>query len=121
MKHTIIYDEDHQLLIQTIIGDFTTEEAEESGTYYKKLLAGKPYRQLIVDLENAGKMENRETRAVANKILDEAKITDVAYVGASSAQRMIAKVLMKLGSLKAEANFVKKMDDAITWIKKRRK
>jgi polyhydroxyalkanoate synthesis regulator phasin len=120
MKHKITFDEKHQLIVQTISGVFTTEEAKSLGSYYDELLVGKPYRQLIVDLSDAGKMENRETRSVANSMLNEAKITDVAFVGASAAQRMIAKVLMKLGTLQADANFVKTMDDAINWIKKRR-
>jgi len=54
-------------------------------------------------------------------MLNNALITDVAFVGATAAIRMIAKVLMKLGSLNAEATFVKDVDDAINWIEKRRK
>lgn len=54
-------------------------------------------------------------------MLNNAQITDVVYVGATAAIRMIAKVMMKLGSLKAESTFVKDMDDAINWIEKRRK
>lgn len=121
MKHTILFNEEHNLLIQTVNGVFTTDETKQFGILYNELLEGKPYRQLIVDLTNAGKMENRETRSVTNKMLNDAQITDVVYVGATAAIRMIAKVLMKLGSLKAEATFVKNMDEAINWIEKRRK
>jgi len=120
MKHKIHYDEKHQILIQSIIGDFTTEETRYFGQKYNELLEGKPYRQLVVDLSEAGKMENRETRSVTNEMLNAAQITDVAYVGATAAIRMIAKVLMKVGSLKAESNFVKSNDDAINWLKNRR-
>ncbi len=121
MKHTIRYDDEHQLLIQTINGFFTTEETKQLGSLYIELLKGKPYRQLIVDLRNAGNMESRETRSVTNEMLNIAQFTDVVYVGASAATRMIAKVLMKLGSLKAESNFVKDMDEAYNWLEKRRK
>ena len=121
MKHTIVFDNDHQILVQTIIGVFTTEETKQFGKLYNELFEGKPYRQLIVDLTKAGKMENRDTRSVTNEMLNNAGITDVAFVGATSAIRMIAKVLMKLGSLKAEATFVKDMNEAISWIEKRRK
>lgn len=121
MKHTIIFDDSHQILIQSIVGDFTTEESKSFGQIYNEMLKDKPNRQLIVDLTNAGKMENRETRSVTNQMLNEAKITDVAFVGATAAIRMIAKVLMKLGSLKAESTFVKDRNDAIKWIENRRK
>lgn len=121
MKHTMIYDEDHQVIVQRIIGYFKTDEAKQFGKQYNELLEGKKYRQLIVDLREAGKMENRETRSVTNEMLNEAKFSDVAYVGATAAIRMIAKVLMKLGSLKAESTFVKDMDEAYSWIENRRK
>ena len=121
MKHTIIFDEDHQILVQEIIGYFTTDEAKQFGQLYNEHLEGKPYRQLIVDLRQAGKMENRETRSVTNQMLNEGGIADVAFVGATAPIRMIAKVLMKLGSLKAESTFVKDKDEAISWIEKRRK
>ncbi len=120
MKHTIIFDEGNQILVQTITGDFSTDETKQFGQLYNEMLEGKPYRQLIVDLSDAGKMESRETRSVTNEMLNNAKITDVAFVGATAAIRMIAKVLMKLGSLKAEATFVKDKDEAINWIQKRR-
>ena len=120
MKHTIHYDDKHHTLLQTINGYFTTEDTRQFSPLYHKLLEGKPNRHLVVDLRNAGKMENRETRQETNKILNEAKITQVVFVGANAAQRMIAKVLMKLGSLNAESNFVKDMDEAYQWLEKRR-
>ena len=121
MKHKIHFDEEHQILVQTIFGEFSTDETRQFGSLYKQFLEGKPYRQLIVDLSEAGKMENRETRSVTNEMVNAAKITDVAFVGANSALRMIAKVLMKLGSLKADSTFVKDLDEAVNWLKNRRK
>jgi len=120
MKHTIIFDEDHQLLVQTIDGVFTTEETKHLGQLYNQLLEGKPYRQLLVDLRTAGKMETRETRSITNDMINNAKLSEVVFVGANAAQRMIAKVLMKLGSLEAESTFVKSMEDAYSWIEKKR-
>lgn len=121
MKHTLQFDNEHQILVQTINGVFTTDETKQIGNKYLELFEGRQYRQLIVDLRNAGKMENRETRSITNVMLNEGKISEVAFVGATAPQRMIAKVLMKLGSLNATANFVKDMDDAINWLEKRRK
>ena len=83
-------------------------------------MEGKPWRQMIVDLSEFDKMESRETRTVSNEMLNKAGITDVAYVGANAASRMIAKVLMKLGSLKAASDFFKDHKSAKQWIEKRR-
>ncbi|MEI7724887.1 MAG: STAS/SEC14 domain-containing protein [Bacteroidota bacterium] len=120
MEHKIWYDDEHQLIRIKIKGDYTTEETLNHGKIAIELLEGKPYRQMIVDLFEFGNMESRETRSASNKMLNQAGITDVAYVGANAAARMIAKVLMKLGSLKAEADFFKTFDEAVKWIDKRR-
>ena len=61
MKHTIRYDEDNQLVVQQIIGELTSSEAETFGQRYEELFEGKPFRHLIVDLTNAGKLESRDT------------------------------------------------------------
>ncbi len=121
MEHKIWFDEEQQLLHLKIKGEFTTEEALYFGKKYIELLEGKQHRQIIVDLREGGSMESRETRSITNDMLNKAGITDVAYVGANAASRMIAKVLMKLGSLKAESDFFKEFNDAFAWIEKRRK
>jgi len=121
MEHKIWFDEGKQVLHLKIKGDFTTEDALNFGKKYNELLEGKPYRQIIVDLREGGNMESRETRSITNDMLNKAGITEVAYVGASAANRLIAKVLMKLGSLKAESDFFKEFNDSFTWIEKRRK
>ncbi len=120
MEHKNWYDEKDEILHQKIIGPYSTNESIESGKLYIELLEGKPYRQMIVDLSEAGKMESRDTRSVTNEQLNLAQITDVVFVGANAATRMIAKILMKLGSLKANSNFVGTLDEAIEWIKNRR-
>lgn len=120
MEHKIRYVDEYQLLHQQIIGEYSTEQAREFGKKYKVLLEGKPFKQLIVDLREAGKMENRETRSMTNEMLNQAGFTQVAFVGANAATRMIAKVLMKLGSLEAESNFLKDIESAVEWLKSRR-
>jgi len=121
MKHNLNYDDEHSILMLEINGEYTREEAFKIGELYQKFFAGAPYRQLIVNLQNAGKLESRETRQITKDKIDEAGITDVAYVGASAATRMIARVLMKLGGQKATSNFLKSYDEAIQWLKSRRK
>ncbi len=120
MEHKTWYDEENELLRLAVIGPYSTQEALELAKSFHSLLEGKPYRQLIVNLAEAGKMESRETRKTQNNILKEAEITDVAYVGAAAAPRMIAKVMMKLGSLNAFTDFFQTEGEAIKWMKNQR-
>ncbi len=121
MEHKIWYDDEHKVVHMQIKGDFSTEQTLYFGKKYIELLEGKPYRHMIVDLREGRNMESRETRSISNEMLNKAGVTHVAFVGANAAGRMIAKVLMKLGSLKAESDFFKDFDEAYNWIEKRRK
>jgi hypothetical protein len=121
MEHKIWYDDNKEILMHEINGFYSFKDAQSNGQTYIELLTNKPRKQMIVDLTNAGKMENRETRSIINKNLDDAGIEAVVFVGATAPIRMIAKVLMKLGTLKAESTFIKTRDEAISWLKKRRK
>ncbi len=120
MEHKIRYDDELQILHQQIIGVYSTEETREFGKKYKVLVEGKAIKQLVVDLREAGKMESRDTRSVTNEMLNEAGFTHVVFVGANAATRMIAKVLMKLGTIKAESDFYGDFDSAVEWLKSRR-
>ena len=120
MKHKIWYDEENLILFHEIIDIYMTQEAIDCGDEYSKYLHGKTYRQIIVNLSQSTKMESRETRKVTNESLNKALVSDICFVGANSATRMIAKVLMKLGNLKANSNFVATNEQAIEWIKSKR-
>ena len=121
MKHQVWYDKQNEILRLQVVDFFSTQESREIGQLYPDQLKERPYKQLVVDLSQAGEMENRETRKIQNESLKQAGITDVAYVGASAATRMIAKVLMKLGSLNAKSEFFKSDDKAIKWLRDQRR
>ena len=121
MEHKTWYDEENELLRLSVIGPYSTQEALALGKSFQELLEGKPRRQLMVDLSDAGKMKSRETRKIQNEILKDAEITDVAYVGAAAASRMIAKVMMKLGSLNTATDFFKTDEEALSWLKNQRR
>jgi hypothetical protein len=48
------------------------------------------------------------------------KMTEVAFVGGSAANRMIARVLIKTGIVKIKGDFFKTYDEAIEWLKSKR-
>ena len=120
MKHKIWYDQDNEVLRQEVIGAYSSQEAKASGAEYRKELEGKAVRHLIVDLTQAGKMQDRQTRKTTSECLEDAEIDAVAFVGATAATRMIAKVLMKLGFNKIATDFFKADKDAVAWLKNQR-
>ena len=121
MEHKAWYDEENELLRVEAIGPYSTQDAITLGEIGQELLEGKPRRQLIVDLKGVTTMESRETRTVQNRVLKELGVTDVAYVGATAAVRIVAKVLMKLGSLDTSTDFFKTDDEALNWLKNKRR
>jgi len=121
MKHKFWYDDKTDIVFQKIIGEYSTEDALSTQTFYKDLLEGKPFKQAIVDVSEGTKLESRETRKIAIKNLDESGLTEVAYIGANATSRIIAKVLMKLGSHKAVSEFFRTEQEAIKWLMDRRK
>ena len=65
-------------------------------------------------------VENRETREATSEQLSKLKMTEVAFVGGSAANRMIARVLMKTGIVKLNGDFFKDYEDAVNWLKSKR-
>lgn len=85
-----------------------------------KTLTGKPFRQVIVLMSPNHDVENRETREATAQALSKMSITDIAFVGGSAANRMIARVLIKTGILKISGDFFKEYDEAAAWLKSKR-
>jgi hypothetical protein len=118
--HKIFYDQENKILKMNVNGNYSAQNARDTLDLFNSNLEGKPYRQLMVNLSKATKMEGTDTRKIQSKILKQVGMTEVAYVGASAATRMIAKVLMKLSSSSIGVQFFKDEDMAITWLKKQR-
>jgi hypothetical protein len=67
------------------------------------------------------KIENRETREAISSAMSTLGEHEVAFVGFSAATRMITKVLLKTGIAKFNGDFFKTKEEAITWLKSKRK
>ena len=120
MKHKIWYDNENEIVQFEIEGDYLQKDVEPVNEKVIEILEGKPYRQMVISMSSSSKIENRETRTLTNKAMQAAGITDMAYVGASAAVRMIAKILLKTGGVKTNGEFFSKKDDAINWLKNNR-
>ena len=117
MEHKIWYDNENEIIHFEMKGDYLQKDVIPVNEKVIELLEGKPYRQMLITMSSSTKIENRETRTLTNKNMQEAGITEMAYVGASAAVRMIAKILLKTGGVKTKGEFFSKNEDAINWLK----
>ena len=120
MKHKMWYNTDDEILYLEFTSDYLTSDVPEIEKKIHELLDGKSRRQMIIRVSNVYKVENRETREQSNEVLRKANVTEVAFVGGSAANRLIAKVLMITGPVKTKGNFFKNENDAVSWLKSNR-
>lgn len=120
MKHEFRYDDEHQLLVIVLIENILYSDMDPFFGNVDRLLEGKPYRQVLCDITKPSGFENREAREETSRRLIKSNISEIAFVGANAANRMLAKVLLKTGIIKTKGDFFKRQDDAINWLKKRR-
>lgn len=120
MEHKIWYDDQDEIVHLEFTSDYLESDVEPVRQKILELSEGKRYKQMVIQISKTAKVENRQTRERSNQALKDAAITDVAFIGGSAANRMIAKVLLKTGSLKISGDFFKTVDDGIKWIKSRR-
>lgn len=120
MEHKIWYDQNDEIIYLEFTRDYLTSDIPFVKEKILELSEGKRHKQMVIQISKTSKVENRETREQSNKILGEAQITDIAFIGGSAANRMIAKVLLKTGALKINGNFFKTLEEGINWIKSTR-
>jgi len=120
MKHKIWYDDKHEITFIEFVGDYMRKDVDEVISTVKNILADKPIKQLLTIMSVHDKIENRETREASSKGLATTGATDIAFVGGSAANRMVARVLIKTGVVKINGDFFKSEEKAIEWLKSKR-
>lgn len=120
MVHELFYDDENQVLVLRYNSHFQFVDVEPIFKISNQLLEGKPYRQMLIVMSETHTIENRETREATSKNLTGMNISEIAFVGGSAANRMIARVLIKTGLLKLNGEFFKDYNDAINWLKSKR-
>lgn len=120
MEHKIWYDDQTGITFLEFIGDYLRKDVDEVVSTLKVILKGKPYKQLIIKMSVHHKIENRDTREASSKGLQTTDATDIAFVGGSAANRMVARVLIKTGIIKINGDFFKTEEKAIEWLKSQR-
>ncbi|OYT15250.1 MAG: hypothetical protein B7C24_14010 [Bacteroidetes bacterium 4572_77] len=120
MEHKIWYDKTNDLVFLEYTNDFLRIDVEPILQKIQELFADSQRRQLVIMMSKTHKVENRETREESNKGLNKLGVTEIAFVGGSAANRMIARVLIKTGILKINGDFFKDNQSAIEWLKSKR-
>jgi len=120
MIHELKYDEKNDIVILAFKYHFLHTDVEPLFLKVKYMLEGKQIRQMLVVMSENHNVENRETREATSEQLSKLNITEVAFVGGSAANRMIARVLIKTGIVKLNGDFFKDYEEAIKWLKSKR-
>ena len=121
MKHSMYYDDKDEVIYLEFVDDYLETDVDDIRPLLFELLEGKPYRQVVAILSMTNKVQNRATRQKSNQALIDAGVTEIAFVGGSAANRVIAKVLIKTGSIKINGDFFGSKEKALDWIKSKRK
>lgn len=120
MKHKAWYDENNEIAYLSLVDEYVVSDVDKVLSKVRSYLEGKEIRQLIIKLDELKKVGNRATREASSVAIREATISEVAFVGGSAANRMIARVLLKTGVIKMTGEFFKKDEEAIEWLKSKR-
>ena len=120
MEHELKYDEQNQVTVLSSNADLTLSDIEPLYNRLKVILEDKEYRQLISIISDVYVVDNRETREALAEALSKLNLTEVAFVGGSAYNRIMAKILIKTGIVKLNGDFFKTYDEALVWLKSKR-
>lgn len=120
MEHKTWFDDTNEIAYLALIGEYIISDVDQVLSQVKTLLEGKKIRQLIIRLDDVTNVANRETREASSVAIRGVNVSEVAFVGGSAKNRMIARVLLKTGIVKITGDFFKKDEQAIKWLKSKR-
>lgn len=121
MDHELKYDEQNEVIVLSSNANLRLIDIEPLYANLQTILEGKKYQQLVSMMSDVYVVENRETREALAETLSKLNLSEIAFVGGSAYNRMIAKVLIKTGIVKLKGNFFKNYDEATDWLKSKRK
>ena len=120
MEHEMKYDEQNDILVLTLKKSVVTTDLDELYQTSNQLLEGKSIRQLAIVMAGSFSFESRETREASTQNFVKMNLSEMAFIGLSAANRMIAKVLMKTGKSPINGDFFKTYEEAVKWLKSKR-
>jgi hypothetical protein len=117
MKHKLYYDEENEVVVMDVLGEFTFEEAKETMRLMRESFADKAPYPFLLDLEKMIGDLDRETRKLLQAEAGNVGITRMAMVVSNPMMRMTAKIVSSVIGKKNETSFFKTREEAIAWLK----
>jgi hypothetical protein len=121
MVHELKYDEANDVAVLVFKSHILLKDIDAIFAELKVLLEGRPFRQLIIFMDAAYNIENRETREALTREAINLEVNEVGLIGLSAAVRMIARVILKTGAVKLKGEFFKSYEEAVKWLISKRK
>jgi hypothetical protein len=121
MEHELKFDAQNEVVVLSSNTDLKLIDVEPLYNNLKVILEGKKFRQLVSIISDVYVVENRETREALANALSKLNLSEVAFVGGSAYNRIMAKILIKTGIVKLNGDFFKTYEEAIEWLKSNRK
>ena len=116
MEHELRFDDHNEVVVLKSNANLTLKDIEPLSENLRMILDGKKYRQLVSTISDVYVVENRETREALAEALSKLNLSEVAFVGGSAYNRIMAKILIKTGIVKLNGDFFKTHEEAVKWL-----
>lgn len=117
MKHELHSDEEKQVILMRIRGEFTLEEAIESIKKKEALTKDKDSILVLTDMREAPPMLDREVRESTKDISKKLNITKTAMVITNPAVRIASKIVVSAMESADKSGFFKTEEEALEWLR----
>ncbi|MBN2379315.1 STAS/SEC14 domain-containing protein [candidate division WOR-3 bacterium] len=117
MKHKVYYEEENEVVVMDVIGEFSFEEAQETMKLMRESFADKAPYPFLLDLEKMVDDLDRDTRKVLQEEAGNVGIARMAMVVSNPMMRMTAKIVSSVIGKKNETGFFKTRTEALAWLK----
>jgi hypothetical protein len=116
MGYKVSHDADNDIIVVQIDGIYTSDDARAFTADVERLLQGMPYRQIMVDLGEAGKLEGTQARRITAERLRDLNVTHIAMANVRPAARSMGKILMHLAGGGVKSDFFATTEQATNWL-----
>jgi hypothetical protein len=121
MGYEANYDSSNDVVCLEIKDVYSVDDANAFNREAEEMLKGRDIRQIMVDLSEAQKLADTETRRLTSDGLRKLSVSDMAMFNARPVARIMGKILSRLSGDQVETGFFATREKALEWLKKRRK
>ncbi|MBN2379320.1 STAS/SEC14 domain-containing protein [candidate division WOR-3 bacterium] len=117
MNHKVHYNEKDKVAVIEYVGNISVSYVDQVTKQLDEILEGKNGRSVIADISESPLLQiGRDARMKMAEIAQTLNLDRIAIVGATSMNRMMAKVTSAPFGKSKEADFFKTKEEAISWL-----